>query len=94
MELTKRRLQICKFIAQFVAEHGYAPTIREIGQGLGITSTSVVHYQIRALERAGALRRREGYSRTIVLTPGLFDSPRRKAPYRKNDLMGVACHAE
>ena len=94
MEFSKRRLQICEFIARFVAEHGYPPTFREIGQGVGISSTSVVYYQIRALERLGALRRREGYSRTIVLTPGLFDSPRRKAPNRKNDLLGVASHAE
>jgi len=94
VELTKRRLQICKFIAQFAAEKGYAPTIREIGRGVGIASTAAVQYQILALERTGALRRHEGYSRTIVLTLGLFGAPRRKAPSRKNDFTGVACHAE
>ena len=94
MELTKRRLQICQFIAQFVAEKGFAPTFREIGRGVGLSSTSVVYNQILALERIGALRRQHGYSRTIVLTPGFFTSLGQKAPHRKNDLLGVASHAE
>jgi repressor LexA len=94
MELTERRLQICQFIAQFVATHRYAPTIREIGHGMGISSTSVVLYHLRALERAGALCHREGYSRTIVLIPGWFDAHQRKASGHTNHLAGAACHAE
>lgn len=94
MELTERRWKICQFIAQFIAAHRYAPTIREIGHGVGISSTSVVLYHLRALERAGALRHREGYSRTIVLIPGRFNARQRKAKDRTNHLAGAADHAE
>jgi SOS-response transcriptional repressor LexA len=71
MEFSERRRQICEFIAQFRVRNGFAPTIREIGAGVGMASTSAVQYQILALERLGALSRREGYSRTIVLAPRL-----------------------
>ena len=71
MELTYRRQRICEFIAQFTTENGFAPTLREIGDGVGIASTAAVQYQILSLERAGALRRKAGYSRTIVLSPQL-----------------------
>lgn len=94
MELTKRQQQICKFIAQFSTENGFAPTIREIGNGLGISSTSVVQFHILALEQAGALTRRMGFSRTIVLKPGLCGARPCQSPCPKKALFGVAIHAE
>jgi SOS-response transcriptional repressor LexA len=93
MELTPRRLQICRFIAQFVAEHGYAPTIREIGHGVGLASTSVVFNQLGALERAGALRRTYGYSRTIVLTPRAHAALRGQATRGHKARAGAAAYA-
>jgi SOS-response transcriptional repressor LexA len=81
MELTRRRQQICEFIARFTTENGFAPTLREIGDGVGIASTAAVQYQILALERAGALSRKEGYSRTIVLAPEFrMTQPKRTTP--------------
>ena len=94
MELTKRQQQICKFIAQFSSENGFAPTIREISRALSISSTSVVQYHILALEHAGALTRREGFSRTIRLAPGLFGARVCQSPCPKNALAGAAVHAE
>ena len=94
MELTKRQQQICKFIAQFSTENGFAPTIREISRALSISSTSVVQYHVLALERAGVLTRREGFSRTIRLAPGLFGARVCQSPCPKNALAGAAVHAE
>ncbi len=94
MEFTERRKAICDFLAEFKAAHGYGPTIRQIGAGVGIASTSAVMYQINQLERLGAIRRERGVSRSILLAPefraGLGRHPRRgESPWG-----GVAVHAE
>ena len=94
MEISKRQQQICKFIAQFPSENGFAPTIREISSGVGISSTGVVQYHVLALERAGALTRREGFSRTIRLAPGLFGARPCQSPRPKNALARGTVHAE
>jgi repressor LexA len=49
------REAILRFIEDFTAEHGYAPTIRQIGGGVGISSTAVVHWHLRMLVREDAL---------------------------------------
>ncbi|MBI3913124.1 MAG: hypothetical protein HY327_02840 [Chloroflexi bacterium] len=79
IEITKRRVEICEFIVQFTAQHGYAPTVREIGHGVGIVSTGAVQYQILTLQRAGALRRQPGVSRALVVKPGFLSKRRRRA---------------
>ena len=94
MEISKRQKQICKFIAQFSTQNGFAPTIREIGSALSISSTSVVQYHILALEHAGALTRREGYSRTIRLAPGLFGTRSCQSPCPIRTMAGKAVNAE
>ncbi len=73
--LSERQRRILDFIARFQQRHGYPPTIREIGQEAGISSTSVVDYNLRALERLGRLRRDPDVSRGIELTGGTL--PRR-----------------
>jgi repressor LexA len=55
------------FIGEFVEEHGYPPSIRDIGTAVGISSTSVVDYNLRVLEREGFLRRTGGVSRGLEL---------------------------
>ena len=75
--LSERQRFILSFIGEYMREHGYAPSIREIkGQvesaGLvrtasGNTSTSVVDYNLRALEEAGYIRRDRNKSRAIEL---------------------------
>ncbi len=64
--LTTRQKQILEFIDGFGREHGYAPSIRDIVKGCGISSTSVVDYNLRILEREGMLRRDAEVSRGIV----------------------------
>lgn len=94
MERTQRQEKICQFIAQFSCEHGFAPTIREIQSSLEISSTSVVHYHLRALARAGRLTRKDGFSRTIVLTPNSAKGQPRRSSRSRAVPTGVVSHAE
>lgn len=65
--LTKRQQEILKFIRTFLDEHGYPPTVREIQNGLGISSTSVVDYNLNVLEYLRFIRRNRNISRGIEL---------------------------
>jgi repressor LexA len=94
MELTQRQQQICQFIAQFSRQHGFAPTIREIQSSLDISSTSVVHYNLRALARAGRLTRKDGFSRTIVLTLNSSKDQAHCYARARSVPIGVTAHAE
>lgn len=69
--LSERQRRILDFIASFQQQHGYPPTIREIGQAVGISSTSVVDYNLKVLERQGRLRRDREVSRGLGLSGGL-----------------------
>lgn len=94
MEFTERRKAICEFIAEFSAAHGYNPTIRQIGAGVGIVSTSAVMYQIEHLECLGAIRRERGVSRSIRLVPN-FHARRIRHPRSGNlPRAGAAAHAQ
>ena len=65
--LTERQRKILEFIDTFAEEKQYAPSIRDIVKGCDISSTSVVDYNLRILEREGHLRRDAEISRGIVL---------------------------
>ncbi len=56
-ELTDRQRGILEFIERQMAERGYPPSVREIGEAVGLTSTSTVHAHLRSLQRMGYLRR-------------------------------------
>ncbi len=66
-KLSERQRKILTFLERFTAEHSYPPSIREIGQAVGISSTSVVDYNLRALEREGLIRRDREVSRGLGL---------------------------
>ncbi|MGI6796289.1 MULTISPECIES: transcriptional repressor LexA [Gordonia] len=55
--LTQRQREVLEVIRQSVRERGYPPSIREIGEAVGLTSTSSVAHQLRTLERRGLLKR-------------------------------------
>jgi repressor LexA len=55
--LTARQQEIWQFLVEYVDRHGYPPTVREIGQAVGLASPSTVHAHLANLERAGLLRR-------------------------------------
>jgi repressor LexA len=66
-KLSERQKNILKYIEAYVDERGYPPSIREIGDRVGISSTSVVDYNLRVLERDGYIRRDREVSRGLEL---------------------------
>lgn len=68
MALSVKQENILKFIRDFADAHGYPPSIREIGQSIGISSTSVVNYNLLKLEKEGRLARNPTISRGIRLS--------------------------
>jgi repressor LexA len=65
--LTVRQRRILDFIRAHHAEHGYAPSLRDIGAEVGLSSPSAVRYQIGELERRGWIRRAPGVPRALVV---------------------------
>jgi repressor LexA len=57
LSLTKRQQEIFDFVKKYVAEHGYPPTVRDIGKAIGLASSSTVHAHLANLEKLGVLRR-------------------------------------
>jgi repressor LexA len=79
--LTDRQREILTFISASIAERGYPPTLREIGEHFGIRSTNGVNDHLKALEKKGHLRREDLKSRAmrpvieadvVPLHPGAF----------------------
>jgi repressor LexA len=66
--VTDRQRAILDYLRGFVDEHGYPPTVREIGEAVGLRSPSTVHAHLAQLERAGLLRRDPTKPRAIELT--------------------------
>jgi repressor LexA len=57
LNLTKRQQEIFDFVKRYAGEHGYPPTVRDIGKAIGLTSSSTVHAHLANLEKLGLLRR-------------------------------------
>lgn len=66
--LTERQKLVLGFIEAHIRQHGFPPTIREIGRHLSIKSTNGVNDHLNALQKKGFLTREEGKSRTLQLT--------------------------
>ena len=64
---SNKRAEILEFLREFTAENGYAPSIREIMQAVGLNSTATVHYHLSELRRSGEIMCEEGKNRTISL---------------------------
>jgi repressor LexA len=67
LNLTKRQQEIFDFIKRYGSEHGYPPTVRDIGKAIGLTSSSTVHAHLANLEKVGLLRRDPSKPRAIEL---------------------------
>jgi len=67
--LTPKQKEVYECIATFQERNGYPPSVREIGEILGMKSPSTVHFHLRGLERAGALHKTEGKTRSLTLEP-------------------------
>jgi repressor LexA len=79
MTLSDRQVRILEFIRQYVEEHNYPPTIREIGKAVTIPSTSVVKYNLERLQEKGYIERSGEVSRGLRLTHGASVLPRGRA---------------
>jgi repressor LexA len=67
MDLTKRQQEIIDFIKRYGAQHGYPPTVRDIGKAVGLASSSTVHQHLANLEQIGLLRRDPTKPRALEL---------------------------
>jgi repressor LexA len=65
--LTGRQQDIWTFLTRYVDEHGYPPTVREIGEAVGLASPSTVHAHLANLERAGLIKRDPTKPRALEL---------------------------
>ena len=65
--LTGKRRQILEFIAEQIRVRGYPPSVREIGEAVGLTSSSTVHTHLQVLQRQGYLQRDPTKPRAIVV---------------------------
>ena len=68
-KLTAKQQQIYDYILSFTADHGYPPSVREIGAAVGLKSPSTVHFHLKGLEEAGVIVKAEGKTRAISI-PG------------------------
>ena len=69
-KLTRKQQEIYDYIFSFTNEHGYPPSVREIGAAVGLKSPSTVHFHMKGLEEAGVIVKAEGKTRAISL-PGV-----------------------
>lgn len=67
-ELSKMQQRIYEYIAVCIQEQGYAPSVREIGEAVGLKSPSTVHFHLKRLQEAGVIAKGAGKGRAIALT--------------------------
>lgn len=84
--LTARQQEIWNYLVEYVDQHGYPPTVREIGEQVGLASPSTVHAHLANLERAGLLRRDPTKPRALEL----FGRERREPAPQSDDQRDVS----
>jgi repressor LexA len=73
--LTDRQREILDFLTSYLDGHGYPPTVREIGEAVGLASPSTVHAHLANLERAGLIKRDPTKPRALELTDRTRSQP-------------------
>ena len=68
-KLTKMQQKIYDFIAETTRRQGYPPSVREIGEAVGLRSPSTVHFHLKHMEELGVLTKGAGKGRALTLTP-------------------------
>jgi repressor LexA len=71
MTLTERQQQVLDFIRDTVADRGYPPSVREIGEAVGLSSPSTVHSHLNSLVEMGAIKRDPSKPRAIMVVDTL-----------------------
>ncbi|MBQ2178683.1 MAG: transcriptional repressor LexA [Oscillospiraceae bacterium] len=89
-KLTKMQQQVYDFIVRTIREQGYAPSVREIGEALGLKSPSTVHFHVKHLQELGLIDKGAGKGRAIALkqdaAPAVETAPVRVAPREESEL--------
>jgi repressor LexA len=67
--LTKRQKELLDYLSAYIEQHGYAPTLEEIGRNFALGSLATVHKHLQNLERKGHIRRLPNRSRALEVTP-------------------------
>jgi repressor LexA len=90
MELSDRQRQVLDYIREMVATRGYPPSVREIGEAIGLSSPSTVHSHLSSLVKAGLLRRDPTKPRAIEVLDEKRGGTRRgeRGPTREVPLVG------
>lgn len=80
MKLTPMQEKIYQYIRDYVREHGYPPSVREIGAAMNLKSPSTVHFHLKHMEEAGALAIGSGKGRAITLLDAAAADGKRRIP--------------
>ena len=64
---SKSREKVYQFVKEYIAEHGYAPSVRDICDGTGLSSPSTVFAHLQSLDKAGLIRKTGNQPRSLVL---------------------------
>ena len=91
-ELSSMQQKIYEYIADCIQRQGYPPSVREIGEAVGLKSPSTVHFHLKHLEEAGVISKGSGKGRAITLTTPVV--PEDKVPIVGNVAAGSPILAE
>jgi repressor LexA len=94
VKLSSRQERIVDFIRDFLEDNGYPPTIREIGKSVGISSTSVVNYNLNVLERKGLLVRGKEVARGLRLVGEAEPAPSVGSSFFEVPILGTIAAGE
>ena len=85
-KLSRMQQRVYDYIEESIALHGYAPSVREIGEALGLKSPSTVHFHIKHLQELGLIEKSAGKGRAITLKKQPQEAP--AAPVQQVDESG------
>ncbi len=72
-EPTAKEIEIARCITRFTTDNGFPPTVREIGEAVGLASTNTVHFYLEKMVRKGMIVKRSGSPRSIVVVKGAIE---------------------
>ncbi len=78
--LYPKERQILEFLSQYIQRHGYAPTLSEIAEAVGVSAVSTIHEHLAALERKRFLTKKAGIERSIELIGNAYKSGTNESP--------------
>ena len=93
-QLSKMQQRIYDYIVSCIREQGYPPSVREIGEAVGLKSPSTVHFHLKHLEEAGVIEKGAGKGRAITLTEPPVEAQEDRVPIVGNVAAGSPILAE